>query len=272
MSLDWITRTAIKSNKIFAGIDDLYHSHIYSRNLNFPVHFEIETQTDCNLSCKICPVSKNSREHYRMEKSTFKNIVDQLADLNYEGSFSPHYYNEPLLDERLPDFLDYFKTKLPKSQIIIFTNGTELEKEGGLELFRNLINNGADGIVVTRYNPKKKFNFAKKLSEEERKSFVYRVLKKNSILSNRIGLVDPKNPHTRKRCFEPSTKMVIDAYGFIKWCCNVYSTILGKYSFGNVNEESLIDIWNKPIFETFREKLREEIIKQEECKKCAGIK
>ncbi|MDP8209261.1 MAG: hypothetical protein P9M05_00510, partial [Candidatus Stygibacter australis] len=69
------------------------------------VSVNIETISMCNRSCEFC------FNHPRFEKRTqgemssglWKKVMNELAEVNFCGRIGPHFYNEPLLDKRLPD-------------------------------------------------------------------------------------------------------------------------------------------------------------------------
>ena len=75
----------------------------------------IEVSSYCNRKCSYCPVSKEEEKIPKefMEMDLFKKIIRQLQDMNFKGSIMYHFYNEPLLDERLPEFISYVTTNLP---------------------------------------------------------------------------------------------------------------------------------------------------------------
>src|SRR6185369_4543838 len=85
----------------------------------------IETTSICNLRCPYCPNSTVGRDQEFMEEATFYRIIDSLKeyDGNYTGLIAPHFYGEPLIDNRLETFVSYIRKVHPHSNIIIYTNG-----------------------------------------------------------------------------------------------------------------------------------------------------
>ena len=108
----------------------------------------IETDSSCNRKCLNCPVSFYPRPHKRMPDNVFKGIIDQLAQKKYQGEITLHWYNEPLLDNRLADLISLARSKCPKSYIYFATNGDFLN-EG---LFRSLLRAGLDYIFISCYD------------------------------------------------------------------------------------------------------------------------
>lgn len=89
-----------------------------------------------------------------MDESLFQRIIDDLAQHNYSRSIYYHIYNEPLMDVRLPQFIEYTREKFSRSTIEIFTNGDLLD----FDMYRTLINKGADRFVISLHgeNPSRK--------------------------------------------------------------------------------------------------------------------
>ncbi|MFH0876053.1 MAG: hypothetical protein V1859_09010 [archaeon] len=85
-----------------------------------------------------------------MDKSLFTKIIDDLARINYNGRLMPHFYGEPLLDDRLVDLMNYTHKKLPKAQIVVYSNGDYLTKEK----YSELINAGVHHFVITQHGDK----------------------------------------------------------------------------------------------------------------------
>lgn len=205
---------------------------------------ELEISSSCNLRCATCPNNTHSRAHAELPTEVIRSVVMQLKELNYSGSFSPHFYNEPLLDARLPEILDMVRENLPKVTINLFTNFTRMT----VDLYRRLLT-AVDAIIVTIDEPRvqrKVEAISAELSEEERLKLRLRSLQGVG-LSNRAGAVDisGENGTRLEQCHFPLHYMVIDASGNAHLCCNDY---FGKALFGNVTERPLIDIWRDPQF------------------------
>ena len=55
-----------------------------------------------------------------MEEFVFKKIIDELAELEYDGRLCLFSNNEPFLDERIMEFHKYARTKLTKARIHLY--------------------------------------------------------------------------------------------------------------------------------------------------------
>jgi radical SAM protein with 4Fe4S-binding SPASM domain len=202
-----------------------------------------------------------------MDEKLFKKIIDELADINYFGRISPHFYGEPLLDERIVDFMEYTRKKLPASNIVIFTNGDLLT----IELYNRLINAGIDYFLVTQHgknmskNMEDLFEHLKNHGGAEK--IHYRKFTSKSSFSSRGGLLDFQ-PETESWCRLSAHDLVIDYAGNVVLCCEDYHSSI---KFGNLNSESIIDIYTKERYRTIRKELKKGIFRLDICKKCVGI-
>lgn len=104
----------------------------------------------------------------------------------------------------------------------------------------------------------------RELSKKEKKKIrILEFLK--TCLFNRGGLVKPKNTKRLKRCFYICDEIAINYAGDVV-CTNDF---FAKHSFGNVKNEKLMDIWNKPKFKKLRRDLLFEKFTLDICKYCA---
>ena len=244
------------------------------RTLDFFKVVELETTTACNRACSYCPNSvfdRGSIHNQRlMEESTFRTIIDQLASLGFWGRLSPHFYGEPLLDERLPDLMAYARKRLPYTKLVIFTNGDLLSPAA----YDALMQAGVDGFLVTQHGPKPPPNIVRLRRHREEHPAThaqldYRVFTSQTELSNRAGLVDHAALETKSDCSLPSENVTIDYQGNVVLCCNdYYSTI----KFGNVLEQHLSEIWNGETYKSTRRNLLAGNFELDICKKCASGK
>ena len=227
----------------------------------------IETTSICNRKCSYCPVSKYPRKKAFMKKETVRKIIDELAEINYRGKVCFHFFGEPLLDKRLEEFVKYTRDKLPKSKISIYSNGDFLTPE----LFLNLIKVGTSSFMITMHGTEwsKSMEETIKFVEEnpEYKDYLNCITKLH--LENRGGLIKIDKVKKRKRCFDPIHAASVVYSGDVVLCCEDY---FGNYRYGNVNNEKLMDIWNKEEFKRIRKECAKGIYKLDICKKCVGIK
>ena len=235
----------------------------------------IETTTYCNLRCEFCPNSKYNRGLEKNKKlmnlNLFKKIINELSEIDYRGQILLHFYGEPLTDERLSDLVKYTKRKLPKAFIQINTNGSLLT----ISLYEELRKSGVNRFFVTQYTKtllppiKKLIEYLRKRPKKEN-ILEYRKLGEDLGLSNRGGEIEVKNvvDYEKPICTYPNTAVHVDYQGNVVLCCNDYHRSI---IFGNLKNEKLLDIWNKPHYKNLRKELRKGIFKLPICKKCVGI-
>lgn len=216
---------------------------------------EIEINSNCNLKCSYCPNSIAERiEKGFMSKALYFDIISQLQEIGFSGRISYDFYNEPLLHPLISEYVAIAKNTLPKSSIEIYTNGTLLT----LTKFKQLVVAGVDKFVVTRHENTVDWEFEQTynlLSDQEKKLVALRdhsALK----LSNRGGLlknIGPRTETTFLPCFIPDHILTITVHGHIVPC---FEDFHQHNSMGNLNEKTIIEIWNSEKYIQFRKDLK----------------
>lgn len=240
---------------------------LYSIKKKFMI-VEIETITACNRSCSYCPNSVFDRANLKnikyMEKKLYYKIIDDLRNMNFSGEIHPHFYGEPLLDERIFELIIYTKKKLPAAYIKIFTNGDYLN----IESYKKLVESGIDEIIVTNHSCIDKNTFLKDLIEYRKinKNKVNFNIRNNYFFYNRGGILNFNSITQTKKCILPYERLTIDFSGNVILCCNDYfsSVILG-----NIKEASILEIWNSPCNKNIRNNIKNGLFKFSICQKCA---
>ena len=225
---------------------------------NYKILFvEIETHNRCNGDCSFCPVSVGNdiREYKRMSEELFTKIINDFANINYDGMFSLYSNNECLLDKRMPMFFKMAKEKLPNAYHIIFTNGSVLTVDLLKEIFPYL-----DAIGIDNYNDnyelnpnvRKVYEFLQENKEYQNKVKIIMRLK-NEVITNRAGQ-SPNKKGTiktiKKLCVLPFCQFVIRPDGKVSLCCN---DSYGKMTLGDLNNQTVEEIWNSNIYMQIRE-------------------
>ncbi len=232
----------------------------------------IETTTVCNKKCSYCPNSIFDRGLLAYEKlmdeELYKKIIDELAEINFDGRISPESYGEPLMDKRLVSLITYTRKKLPKARLEILTNGDLLTPD----LYKRLIKAGVDRFYVSQHGDvmsKSMVLLNKFLIEnpDEKNVVTYRVITSKTLLSNRGGLVNPTMVKLEPRCNSPSNPVVIDHNGNVVLCCNDY---LSSIILGNMKDKTLVEIWKGEKYKLLRRQLRKHNYQLDLCKKCTG--
>ena len=218
----------------------------------------IETRTDCNNNCPFCPHHYNEKPLGIMAWETYKLIIEDLIKIGFSGRVALMVSNEPLLEDRLIEMIDFAKSKSPRLFLDITTNGKLLT----LDYVDALFSHGLDNLNVNDYRGDRSI-YPDKVSSnlipifEAYKYNPKLTLQKRSfaeILPNYGGNI-PQNPTSDSAtyfCNFPFRKLVIDYSGNVILCCNDFLSVTNM---GNIHEKSLIECWNSPQFNQYRDSL-----------------
>lgn len=237
-----------------------YYIEKYLKNYNIqePELFraiEIETINRCNGKCSFCPVNiyQEQRVYAKMTEEIFKKIIGELESINYQGTIALFSNNEPFLDDRIIEWNKYMRSKLPKAYIYLYTNGSLLDIEKLEELLPVM-----DRMVIDNYEMKKEkileiTTWCSTNALGKKVEILNR--KQDEILSSRGGQAPNKNDvkTINEKCFYPFQQLIIRPDGKISLCCN---DALGKYTLGDVNNNSLTEIWNSEEYKTIRREMK----------------
>ncbi len=244
----------------------------YQKHQTLFDHIEIETINRCNGNCSFCPVSrkKDPRVKAVMTTELFQKIVAQLAKINYSGRFTTFSNNEPLLDDRLIEFNRYAREKLPNARMHLFTNGTLLTIDKFIALINIL-----DELIIDNYQqelklikPCQEIEAYCKEHPELCKKVTIVLRKPNEILTSRGGNAPNRKQipdYSKDRCILPFRQMIVRPDGKVSLCCN---DAIGKYTLGDLNQESLLDVWYGPKFQMVRKCLYEGRKNWGDCRHC----
>lgn len=261
---------ATKLNKAIETVNSRVEE-IYGKNMLFD-HVEIETVNRCNGLCEFCPVSVNNdtREYNEMSWELFERIIKQLAEINYSGKLALFSNNEPFLDKTIIEKQKYAREKLPKARLHLFTNGTLLTVEKFIEIIDYL-----DELIIDNYNQELKLikpcqeiaKYCEKHPELKKKVTI--VLRKpKEILTTRGGdSPNRKNmiSYGDERCILPFKQLIIRPDGKVSLCCN---DPLGKNTLGDLNNDTILSVWNNDRFKMVRKCLYEGRKNWNHCKYC----
>jgi radical SAM protein with 4Fe4S-binding SPASM domain len=226
-------------------------------HLNTIKAIEIEINSNCNRSCSYCPNATQERiEQGDIHKDLFLKIIFELKQNQYKGRISFSFYNEPLLSKNIEYFATEVKKHLPSTTLLLYTNGTLLNKEK----FLLLLKAGVDTFVVTKHEQDFKTSYLFDLSKEEIPSELYKKHIKfqhysDLALTNRGGLVDlnySQQTTINLPCFIPLNMITITNKGTVIPCFEDYHQ---KNTMGDLNLTSLSEVWNSEKYIRFRKKL-----------------
>lgn len=218
---------------------------------------EIEINHHCNRKCSYCPNSISKRKSTGLiDRAIYTKLMTELSEIGFEGRISYEFYNEPMLHPDFDDIVAETRRSLPKSPIVLYTNGTKLTRER----FDRLVEHGITTFIVTRHeadvdNPKYAFAATFATLDGEAKTRVrYRDFT-DVRLANRGGLLKhlgadglPLHP-----CYIPSHIVTITVGGNVLPC---FEDFHEEMAMGNLNESTLMEIWNSEPYNRMRRELR----------------
>lgn len=106
-----------------------------------PVHLDIETTSNCNLDCIMCPHSRLTREKRNMDFSLFRKIIDESGA--YVNDIWLHMFGEPLLNPMIHEMVRYAKKF--GIDVGLSTNATLLDGRNVAEIMAS----GLDRIIIS---------------------------------------------------------------------------------------------------------------------------
>lgn len=97
---------------------------------------QLESTAACNMACTFCPYPLKDDKVTKMELDDIKNVIDQVNPLDKKFQYVTFsQFNEPLLDNRIFELIEYVQNKGFK--VLMITNGLLLNKEKNVkELIR----------------------------------------------------------------------------------------------------------------------------------------
>jgi len=214
------------------------------------VSTNIETISTCNRKCEFCfnHPRFEPRSQGNMETETWNRIIDQLAEIKFAGRISPHFFNEPLLEKRLPQLLQYARQKLPCSWLQINSNGDFLTEE----LFLKLIASGVNYFFVTNYDEIEKPQL--NMLQSKYPAFIKVVKNSDMWRTDRGGEIFHKQKVLKSPCLRPGAQLVVNWQGEMLLCCMDF---YAHYSFGNLKTDNFREIFDSVKFQSVRSEIAE---------------
>ncbi len=125
---------------------ELFKKNIYS--------VEIGIHNYCNRTCTFCPLSRKDvnrrvkRNMTFMTDAMYVSILNQLAEIDFDGRIDFTRYHEPLSDkEAILEAVRAAKRIIPKAKLNINTNSDYLNKE----YIQELLDAGVDNLAMQAY-------------------------------------------------------------------------------------------------------------------------
>lgn len=226
----------------------------------------LEVSVYCNRTCSYCPNTSHETPREFMGEKVFTKALERMREIRYAGIVDFIFYNEPLLDPRLPDLVQRIKQACPSSLPRVTTNGDALSEDMLLRLTRA----GVISFYVTRHVPVKpgwddRINaLARKYPQFMTVTDIMEVSRKVG-LWNRAGLVKVEKEYKVNACHAPVGALTIDRNGDVLLCCCDY---FHQNKQGNIMNQGILEIWRGAQFKNVRKNLRRGVALLDICKNC----
>jgi 8-amino-3,8-dideoxy-alpha-D-manno-octulosonate transaminase len=184
-----------------------------------------------------------------MPRALFEKIVEDLAAINFSRTLSFHFYNEPLMDERLPALVAHARKRLPRCVFDLSSNGDYLTPA----LTEALFEAGLDSIHVSLHSARAEKHVRSVLSRVDDASrarvnvvSMFDREEKGEFLYNRIEMAEalPRSVPTLSigaGCSNVDSLM-INFSGESALCCNDFFATNGH---GDLSEVSVETLWRE---------------------------
>lgn len=260
--------------------------------LDQPFEVAVETLALCNAACTFCPYPTLERIGTALPTELIHALIDEMARFAVPFVFSPFKVNEPFLDPRLHEICLRFSERCPQGQLRLFTNGSALTQRNIAEIAKLprvrhlwISLNTCDPQEHQRLMQFKRPQYvriaghldrlqrAKEVDEFPHEVMISRVAQSDTgdfeflrecqrrwpdltaiLIKKDAWLQDIEAPQyvipnaSCQRWFELS----ITARGVASLCC---MDSVGRFSIGNVYEETLLEIYNRPAWRERRERM-----------------
>lgn len=297
----------MKSNQILNKARNMYsyfHRKVVCKG--YPEVFNIEVTNSCPMDCVMCPRKYMKRKVGFMDFNLYKKIIDQLSGYTYAVWL--HHFGESLLHPKIEKFIEYAKEKDIKTQLSInpvLLNPKNIEKILNLdylhisldgtteETYKKLRGKNADyskavkaifeflknkqrpyttlAIIRMKETEKELEAFKKQwkdsgINKVEVKEFITwdGSIKKIHKLASEFSEAYKKN--LSYPCVRPWHRITILWDGRVVPCCYDYD---GKYLLGDLNNQTLKEIWNsQEMIELRKQHILNDLKDNQLCKNC----
>jgi MoaA/NifB/PqqE/SkfB family radical SAM enzyme len=199
------------------------------------VRVSLELSNLCNYSHmhKKCPVSKYTEKKI-LDSAVIYKTLDELASYGYNGEIAFHRYNEPMIDKRFFDLVEYTNKHLPYAKISILTNGSFLNQEmlHKMEAYKIWF------LTVSSYTFKEHDRLI-----QLKTSIPYKVY--FSHLDDREDIYARNEINSPLPCYATLRDVTVNCYGFLSICCLDWKN---RFTFGNLADHSMKELLNSEEF------------------------
>jgi radical SAM protein with 4Fe4S-binding SPASM domain len=252
----------------------VYRGHLERGTLPSPhpwiIH--LETRSLCNSRCAFCAASVLNPERPKdalMPDALIDKILDELSAIGFANRLSFYCNNEPFLDKRIVDIVARARRKAPRAYLEIKSNGTPLTVDKALQIF----DAGLDVLYINDYvadgkpSPRidalrqelgamQRFQQLATTGRDALNRIIIATRQLDEVLYTRAGTAPNKQgalmEPLRAPCFRPFEMFTVNPAGVVAVCSD---DVYFRTPMGNVNEQSIMEIWNSPRWHQMRLRL-----------------
>lgn len=242
-----------------------------------PFTILIEPTEGCNLGCSFCGLrgmrEKGTKPWYYMSVDTANRIATEISKAGWNSKIVFAQHGEPTLNPEIFNIIEIFRKSLPKNIFHMYTNGYSANNAKNTEKYvGNLFKFGINNLIVDCYSDNGDWNFINKLEAKkwniefyEKGIPLYTNNRKSRILllppikednkltrklANHCGAAAPlDDSYNNKRCAMPFRELAFRYDGNVSLCCDDFR---GEYPIANINDMSIIELWNHERFQAAR--------------------
>ena len=236
----------------------------------------------CTRKCSFCPradADNYPNQKLFMDIDTITNIGNSCKAHYFEGDFHISGFGESLTNKEFLVITERLRSILPTNRITLTTNGDLLT----VDRISQIYTSGVNYIIVSCYDGEKAMRkFDKMFADANIRDNDYEIrelwkapeetvdsMMRRNKFNNRSGAVMVKAARddvNDNPCYLPFYKLVFDWNGEALLCCNDWYR--RHKGFGNINEQSIKDIWLGEEFTKIRSKLKDGKRTGPACKHC----
>jgi MoaA/NifB/PqqE/SkfB family radical SAM enzyme len=216
----------------------------------------LQTNNQCPRQCPFC-CNKAQKPLEEMSMDLFRKIVDDIRKLDYPIVLAIAMFNDSFAESRIVEMVEYASTL--KGKTLLLTNAIKMDTQEAVQLlgkYKNLC------IEINTYGDEKIYQKVCYLKNHPRVTI--RTITEPDVVWNLCGNVpsvyDDKLP-LKQFCSQLFVHIGIDIHGRVVCNKDFYS----EEPFGNLNKESLINIWNGKKLQ----RRRAELLIDKRCGICA---